>query len=311
MKTNLKGMARESPDMTAESMLSRRLVVIHGDDVAMTHGANAAFAELSTIGTCSAGSVMVPCPWFPEVAEMAATNGTFDVGVHLTLTSEKQPYRWRPLTTPPRSAGLTDELGYFWADVPSVRRSAVPEAVETELRAQIDTALAAGIDVTHLDAHMGAVNMPEFVDIYLRLGRDYKVPILLVRDIVRFYPTQYSEPLARDRYNAAVTEARADGFPICELISETPWHRESDLETTYHEIFRSVPYGLSFFAFHFNTPGDFEVVEPEYARIRTEEYALFKTPKISEWLREYSLETVGFRDIRSSLRSRWVDRDVK
>jgi hypothetical protein len=80
MKTNLKGMARESPDMTAESMLSRRLVVIHGDDVAMTHGANAAFAELSAIGTCSAGSVMVPCPWFPEVAEMAATNGTFDVG---------------------------------------------------------------------------------------------------------------------------------------------------------------------------------------------------------------------------------------
>ena len=94
------------------------------------------------------------------------------------------------------------------------------------------------------------------------------------------------------------------------MISETPWHRESDAETTYQEIFRSVPYGLSFFAFHFNTPGDFELVEPEYARIRTEEYALFKTPKISEWLREYGLETVGFRDIRSSLRSQWADRDV-
>ena len=143
---------------------------------------------------------------------MAATNGTLDVGVHLTLTSEKKPYRWRPLTAPPRSAGLTDDLGYFWTDVPSVRRNAVPEAVETELRAQIDAALAAGIDVTHLDAHMGAVNMPEFVDIYLRLGRNYKVPILLVRDIVRFYPTQYSEPLVMERYNAAVSEARADGF---------------------------------------------------------------------------------------------------
>jgi predicted glycoside hydrolase/deacetylase ChbG (UPF0249 family) len=184
--------------MTAESMLSRRSVVIHEDDVAMTHGANVAFAELSAIGTCSAGSVMVPCPWFPEAAEMAATHGTLDVGVHLTLTSEKEPYRWRPLMAPPRSAGLTDDLGYFWTDVPSVRRSAVPEAVETELRAQIDAALAAGIDVTHLDAHMGAVNMPEFVDIYLRLGRDYKVPILLVRDIVRFYPTH---TLSRSSWN--------------------------------------------------------------------------------------------------------------
>jgi hypothetical protein len=276
----------------------------------MTHGANAAFAELSAVGTCSAGSVMVPCPWFPEAAEMAVATRSLDVGVHLTLNSEKRPYRWRPLTTPSRSAGLTDEFGYFWADVPSVRRNAVPEAVETELRAQIDTALAAGIDVTHLDAHMGAVNMPEFVDIYLRLGRDYKVPILLVRDLVRFYPAQLSEPVATERYNAAVNEARADGFPIFELISETPWHRETDAETTYHEIFQSVPYGLSFFAFHFNAPGDFEVVEPEYARIRTEEYALFKTAKIAEWLKEYGLETVGFRDMRNNLRSQWADRDV-
>jgi hypothetical protein len=90
-------------DMTAESMLSRRSDVIHEDDVPMTHGANATFAELSAIGTCSAGSVMVPCLWFPEAAEMAATNGTLDVGVHLTLTSERKPYRWRLLTTPPRS----------------------------------------------------------------------------------------------------------------------------------------------------------------------------------------------------------------
>jgi hypothetical protein len=284
--------------------------VIHEDDVAMTHGANAAFAELSAVGTCSAGSVMVPCPWFPEAAEMAVATRSLDVGVHLTLNSEKRPYRWRPLTTPSRSAGLTDEFGYFWADVPSVRRNAVPEAVETELRAQIDTALAAGIDVTHLDAHMGAVNMPEFVDIYLRLGRDYKVPILLVRDLVRFYPAQLSEPVATERYNAAVNEARADGFPIFELMSETPWHRETDAETTYHKIFQSVPYGLSFFAFHFNAPGDFEVVEPEYARIRTEEYALFKTAKIAEWLKEYGLETVGFRDMRNNLRSQWADRDV-
>jgi chitin disaccharide deacetylase len=276
----------------------------------MTHGANTAFADLSAAGSCSAGSVMVPCPWFPEAAEMATTNSALDVGVHLTLTSEKRPYRWRPLTNRSRSAGLTDELGYFWPDVLSVRRNAAPEAVETELRAQIDIALAAGIDVTHLDAHMGAVNMPEFVDIYLRLGRDYKVPILLVRDIVRFYPHQYSEPLAMERYNAAIADARADGFPIFEFISETPWHRTTDAETTYNEIFRSVPDGLSFFALHFNAPGDFEVVEPEYAPIRTEEYALFRTRKIGEWLREYGVEAIGFREMRDSLRSHWKTKGI-
>ena len=144
-------------------------VVIHEDDVGMSHGANTAFVELSKLGTCSSGSVMVPCPWFPEAAEIAAADPSLDVGVHLTLTSEQKPYRWRPLTAPPRSAGLTDEHGYFWPDVPRARKAA-PEAVEAELRAQIEMALAAGIDPTHFDAHMGTAQMPEFVAISRKLG---------------------------------------------------------------------------------------------------------------------------------------------
>jgi predicted glycoside hydrolase/deacetylase ChbG (UPF0249 family) len=74
----------------------------------MSHGANTAFSELSALGTCTCGSVMPPCPWFPEAIEMAKANPRLDLGVHLTLTSEKTPYRWRPLTSPPASAGLTD-----------------------------------------------------------------------------------------------------------------------------------------------------------------------------------------------------------
>ena len=76
-----------------------RTVVIHEDDVGMSHGANAAFQELSRMGACSAGSVMAPCPWFPEAVAMARADPTLDLGVHLTLNSEKQPYRWRPLTS--------------------------------------------------------------------------------------------------------------------------------------------------------------------------------------------------------------------
>ena len=71
-------------------------------------------------------------------------------------------------------------------------------------------------------------------------------------------------------------------------------------------MFHSIPAGLSFLSLHFNLPGDFEVVEPGYAHIRTEEYALFKTPRIAEWAREYSLEVIGFREIRDSLRSHWA-----
>ncbi len=286
----------------------RRLVVIHEDDVGMTHGANTAFAELSALGTCSAGSVMVPCPWFPEAAEMASTNRNLDLGVHLTLTSEKRPYRWRPLTSPPPSAGLTDDLGYFWPDVPNVRQKAVPEAVEAELRAQIDTAFAAGLDVTHLDAHMGTAMCPEFVETYFRLGMDYKLPIFLVEDYDTFNPRLYSGPMSTERYNAVIARAREEGFPIFDLVLETPWQRANDAETVYREMFQNLSEGLTYLSLHFNAPGDFEVVEPEYAHIRTEEYALFKGRRITEWVGERGLTIVGLRDIRDRLRSHWANR---
>ena len=68
-------------------------VVIHADDVGFCHGANRAFVELSKLGAITSGSVMVPCPWFTEIAQIAATDAvsnapSLDVGVHLTLTSE-------------------------------------------------------------------------------------------------------------------------------------------------------------------------------------------------------------------------------
>ena len=92
-------------------------IVLHQDDVVMCHGANVAFSELSALGSITSGSVMVPCPWFREAAEMAAANKSLDLGVHLTLTAEKEFYRWRPLTSAGKSSGLIDDDGYMWRDV--------------------------------------------------------------------------------------------------------------------------------------------------------------------------------------------------
>jgi chitin disaccharide deacetylase len=280
-----------------------RTIVIHEDDVGMSHGANAAFQELSMMGACSAGSVMTPCPWFPEAVAMAKANRALDLGVHLTLNSEKQPYRWRPLTNPPRSAGLSDEAGYFWSTVPAVRKSAAPEAVEAELRAQIDAALAAGIDVTHLDGHMGAVMMPEFVNTYYRLGRDYNLPILLVKDLQRFNPMSYAGPASMANYDGIVAKARASSDPIFDLVIESPWGRKTDAETAYRAMFADVPEGLTYLSLHFNTPGDFEIIEPDFAHIRTEEYAFFKSGKLAGLLARHSINVIGMREVRERFRA--------
>ncbi|MBT3360984.1 MAG: ChbG/HpnK family deacetylase, partial [Rhodospirillales bacterium] len=158
-----------------------RAVIIHADDVGMCHGANQAFVELSWAGAITCGSVMVPCPWFPEMADLAAGEPKFDLGVHLTLTCEWPGYRWRPLVSASPASGLVDSDGFMWRRVALLAEHVEPEAAEMEMRAQIDRALAAGIDVTHIDTHMGAAAIPSLVDIYVRLGQEYQLPILLPR----------------------------------------------------------------------------------------------------------------------------------
>ncbi|HMN86160.1 MAG TPA: polysaccharide deacetylase family protein [Bauldia sp.] len=280
----------------------RKRVVIHEDDVGMSHGANLAFSELSHLGTCSSGSVMVPCPWFPEAAEMAVKDGSLDLGVHLTLTSEQVPYRWRPLTGPPASAGMTDATGYFWPAVPQARKAAI-DAVEAELRAQIDTAYAAGIDVTHLDAHMGTAQMPEFTALYRRLGEDYRLPVMLPKSLDRYNPASYAGPLDPAPYDAEIAKARAAGEPLFDRVLETPWGRKTDAETAYRAMFEEIPEGLTFLSMHFNAPSDFEMINPPLAYLRTEEYALFTTPRIGEWVKELGLEVIGMKVLRDELRA--------
>ena len=289
--------------MASTNNAGKKRVVIHEDDVGMSHGSNTAFIELSKLGTCSSGSVMVPCPWFPEAVEIARQNPSLDLGVHLTLTSEQKPYRWRPVTTPPASVGVTDKYGYFWPDVPSARRAA-PEAVEAEMRAQIEIALAAGIDVTHLDAHMGTAQMPEFVRITRRLGQEYRLPVLLVKSLTGYNPASYAGPIDSAGYDAEIAAARKAGEPVFEVVFETPWDRKTSAETAYRPIFARIPEGLTFLSMHFNAPGDFEAVNPDFAFIRTEEYALFKTPRIREWVKEFGLDVIGMRELRDELRAR-------
>ncbi len=281
----------------------RRALVIHEDDVGMTHGSNLAFRELSARGVVSSGSVMAPCPWFPETLAMAAAEPSLDLGVHLTLNSEKAPVKWRPLTRPPPSAGLTDEAGFFWPDTRSVRRHAEPEAAEAELRAQIDAAIAGGVDVTHLDAHMGAVMSPELLGVYRRLGEDYDLPIVLMRRVEGGNPRPAGQRATSPEFDTAAEAAAARGEPVFDLFFETPWDRTEAAEGVYRAALAGVGEGLSFFAFHFNAPGDFEAVEPEFARFRTDEYALFSSGQIEPMLTEFGISLIGMREIRDRRRA--------
>ena len=281
--------------------VTQKSIIAHVDDIGMCHGANTAFAAVANKDFITSGSVMVPCPWFPEIAEMAAANASFDLGVHLTLTSEWQNYRWRPLTGVSKSSGLVDEDGYMWRTARAARDHAHPEAVETELRAQIDAALAAGIDATHLDCHMGTALAAPFADIYLRLGRDYRLPVLFPRHWDNYGAGLKLGDVDPTRHAARIAELEARGHPVIDRFTETPWTALGD-ESAYRQMIADVAPGLTFLAFHPNHAGDIDVINPPRARCRISEAQLLQDAAFVAEVRSQNLLLLGFRDMRDRLR---------
>jgi len=279
-----------------------RIVSLHVDDVGMCHGANAAFLELYRAGAIDTGSVMVPCPWFPEIAEAARKDRSLDLGVHLTLTSEWEGYRWRAISTMSPASGLVDDDGYLPSNCLRLRARLVPEAAEVEMRAQIERALASGIDMTHLDTHMGAALVPELYAILLRLGREYRVPVLLPRNLQSYLDVLKLGAVDPAPYASAVTTLAAAGAPIVDQFRMTPGVPSTEARAAYHRLLTELPPGFTFFALHCNTPGDIETIVPARAHWRTDEYRLFAGGEPRRWLAEAGIERVGYRRLRQIYR---------
>ena len=157
-----------------------RLLLIHSDDLGMNHSVNRATFEALENGWITSASILVPCPWFPEVARWGKQHPEADLGIHLALTSEWTDLRWGPVSGVSRVPSLVDEHGYFPLDTPDVDLHAKMPDVEYELHSQIDRAKNAGIQITHLDMHMaGMVSSADLFGVYRKLRDQYKLPILL------------------------------------------------------------------------------------------------------------------------------------
>ena len=86
-----------------------KLIIVHADDLGETHAVNAATIKALNGGTINSASLMVPCPWFPEMADYAKSHPEADFGLHLTLTSERVYYRWGPVASRDKVPSLMDE----------------------------------------------------------------------------------------------------------------------------------------------------------------------------------------------------------
>ena len=152
-----------------------RVVIISCDDLGSCHAANLGVLDAIHQGVATCASIMVPAPWARHAAANALPGD--DIGVHITLNCEHDAYRFGPITHAP---SLLSGEGGFPRTVDDLWEHADPSEVLRECRAQVERAMAWGIDVTHLAPHLSVITLrPEFFDIYLELACEYRLPIRL------------------------------------------------------------------------------------------------------------------------------------
>lgn len=210
-----------------------RLLVIHADDLGMSHSVNRATFEAFEQGLITSASILVPCPWFPEVARWARAHPDADLGIHLALNSEWTGFRWGPVSSAGDVPSLLDADGYLPLTEPTVVAQARIPEVERELRAQIDRATAAGIRLSHLDSHMATLfGSRELFDTYRRVGRSYNLPVLMERQGVR-------------GGGAAPWQTGPDPDALIDrVVSISPGVRPAGWQAAYEELLRPLPPGV-------------------------------------------------------------------
>jgi len=166
-----------------------KLLIVHADDLGVAHSVNAASIKAFETGLVNSGSIMIPCPWLPEIAAYARANPSADLGLHLTLTSEWKLFRWGSVLPKDRVSSLFDATGYFYLTESEAAAHIDVKEAEAEIRAQIARAKSMGIQPTHLDSHMGTLyQTKELFEVLLRAGHENKLPMRIAHQQVTSIP---------------------------------------------------------------------------------------------------------------------------
>jgi chitin disaccharide deacetylase len=268
-----------------------RVLIINGDDSGMCHTANLATIEAMEKGLMTSSTIMVPCPWFLEIASYAKAHPERDFGLHLVQTSEWRVYRWGPVAPRNEVPGLIDPEGYLWHEVPQVYAKAKPEEAYIESRAQIRKALDAGVDVTHLDSHMGTLQLnPAYVEQYLKLAVEFDLP-------VRMASQETLEKFGGGGQRVAFA-ARGIVFPddfVYEDLKDMP----KDPNGYWKRKLASLKPGVTELYIHAGKPTDELKAITNSWKTRSEEFETFTNdPEVRAILEREKVIRIGWRPLR-------------
>ena len=305
-------LAQEQPPSLVEKLgypRDAKLLIVHADDVGMTHSVNAATIAALESGAVNSASIMVPCPWFLEIAAYAKAHPAADFGLHLTLTSERVYYRWGPVASRDQVPSLLDELGYFHLDwTPAVRID--PQQVELELRAQIEHALASGIRPTHLDSHQYRLMQSgkELFEALLRVAHDYHLPVFVARDWFTDYPYLETSLTPADlvlTHTVTITSANDDHLARKHL--DDLFFRPDHWADFYIQALRNLRPGITEFVIHLAYANDeMRAATRERdtwgAAWRQRDFDFFTSRQFRQLLKDQNIHLITWRELSRATR---------
>jgi predicted glycoside hydrolase/deacetylase ChbG (UPF0249 family) len=263
----------------------------------MSHPSNSGAIESVEGGIATSWSVMMTCPWVPEIAEYLRAHPDVDSGLHLTLTSEWRRYRWGPLAGQSQVPGLVDREGCLWGSVPEVVQHASAEEVDVEIRAQVARAQRMGLPITHLDSHMGTLFAhPDFFARYVQLGIELGIPILMPSG--RGIYTQQEHGEEARQLTPYVDQVWNAGLPIIDDVHTTSGDWLPDRKTErLIELLQTLPPGVTEIIFHASKPTEEFPLITSSSESRLADLKALTDPRVKEVIRERSIHVTTWREV--------------
>lgn len=289
-----------------------RVLILHVDDAGMSWDSNTGAQRALTAGVATSVSVMMPCPWVPGFVRFLKTNPTVDAGLHLTLTSEWDDYRWGPLLGKPAVPGLVDGQGALWPQVADVVAHAKADEVEAEILAQISRARAMGFEPTHLDSHMGTLfATPEFLERYIKVGISQQIPVMFPGGHNTMIAQQNAAtPAIMAQMNDLGKKIWAAGLPVLDDLHNVSygWVYPSDRQLTdgklqafatskYIETIRSLKPGLTMVIMHCTAPTEVFQHISDSGQIRKGDLLAMQDPAFKKFLETEGIVLTTWREV--------------
>jgi predicted glycoside hydrolase/deacetylase ChbG (UPF0249 family) len=299
MKTIVATLFLFAASSLAQAQDGKRYLIIHADDAGMSHSVNLATIDAMREGVVSSASIMVPCPWFPEFAKHCKENPDGDYGIHLTLNAEWTYYRWGSVAPREKVPSLVDEDGYLWDNVQQVAEHAKADEVAIELRAQVDRARQFGVPLTHLDTHMGAlISRPDLLEEYVKLGLEYDLPVLFVRDTKGELAKAYPAMAVRGEQLLKQLDERK--FPVLDNMAQ--FYGGDTYEgrrENYINTLRSLEPGVTELIIHCGYDNQELKAITSSASRRDGDRRIFTDPDIVSLIQKLDIEVISWRQFRA------------